>query len=134
MVGVLNAVEWPRCQLSPLEGLRLLPRLLRVSGAALPRVAKVASVWKRHDPRQRHWHLGPIGVLPQMQGRGIGSRLLEHFCAMADDRRDAVYLETDRAENVPLYERFGFAVTASEPLLSVPNWFMWRAARDTETR
>ncbi len=31
------------------------------------------------------------------------------------------YLETDRAENVTFYERFGFEVTAQDEILGVPN-------------
>jgi hypothetical protein len=36
------------------------------------------------------------------------------------------YLETDKPENVTLYERFGFKVTGEAKVFGVPNWFMWR--------
>ena len=26
--------------------------------------------WARHDPLDQHWHLGPVGVLPSLQGKG----------------------------------------------------------------
>ncbi len=82
--------------------------------------------WSKHHPEEPHWHLGPIAIVPEMQGQGIGSQLLEHFCKQVDQAGQAAYLETDRPENVPLYERFGFSVTGETILLGVRNWFMWR--------
>jgi predicted N-acetyltransferase YhbS len=90
---------------------------------------QLQSTWANHDPRQPHWHLGPIGVLPQLQWQGIGSRLLLKCCEIIDQRKEAAYLETDRPENVPLYGRFGFVVTDEEQILGVTNWFMWRSPR-----
>jgi hypothetical protein len=36
------------------------------------------------------------------------------------------WLETDKAENVRLYERFGYVVVEQTDVLGVPNWFMRR--------
>ncbi|HEY86448.1 MAG TPA: GNAT family N-acetyltransferase [Dehalococcoidia bacterium] len=83
-------------------------------------------VWSKHHPRKFHWHLGPIAVVPEVQERGIGSQLLEYFCRHVDQAGQAAYLETDRPENVPLYERFRFSVIEEAPVLGVRNWFMWR--------
>ena len=33
--------------------------------------------WARHDPPDQHWHLGPVGVLPAHQGKGIGRKLMK---------------------------------------------------------
>ncbi len=85
--------------------------------------------WSKHHPTEPHWHLGPIAIVPELQGQGIGSQLLEHFCSHVDQAGQAAYLETDRPENVPLYERFGFKVTEEAPVLGVRNWFMWRPPR-----
>jgi ribosomal protein S18 acetylase RimI-like enzyme len=127
IAGALNMTEWPRCQLSPLEKLRLLPLMLRLPWGVMSRSFQLQSAWGKHDPQQRHWHLGPLGVLPQLQRLGIGSRMLEKCCEIVDQKKDAAYLETDRPENVPFYERFGFAVIAEEQILGVRNWFMWRS-------
>jgi predicted N-acetyltransferase YhbS len=40
--------------------------------------------WARHDPLDQHWHLGPIGVLPSHQEKGIGTKLLSRFCQEVD--------------------------------------------------
>jgi GNAT superfamily N-acetyltransferase len=43
--------------------------------------------WANHDPRERHWHLGPIGVHPEHQGQGIGKAMLGPFLKMVDAQR-----------------------------------------------
>ncbi len=136
IVGALNMVEWPHCQLSPLETLKILPRMfLILKGAAfrgaMGRAKKLQSVWAEKDPKKPHWHLGPIGVLPEMQRKGIGSQMLKRACEFVDQKLGAAYLETDRSENLPLYERFGFSTIAEADILGAHNWFMWRSARET---
>ena len=59
IVGALNMVEWPHCQLSPLETLKILPRMfLILKGAALRgamgRAKKMQSVWTENDPKKPH--------------------------------------------------------------------------------
>jgi hypothetical protein len=44
-------------------------------------------------------------------------------------RRLTGWLETDKAENVRLYERFGYVVEEEAEVLGVPNWFMRRPGR-----
>ena len=82
----------------------------------------------KHDPKQPHWHLDPLGVLPERQGQGIESRLLQYFCERVDQCGVPAYLETDKPENVRLYERFSFSVTGEAPVYGVPTWLMWRSS------
>ncbi|RPE14211.1 N-acetyltransferase [Chitinophaga lutea] len=126
MAGVMNYYEPGCCQISPLKTLGMLPGLLGVLGTRLPRVLKWKANWGRHDPALRHYHFGPLAVLPAMQGRGIGAALLTHFCKVADGQQTPAYLETDKKENVRLYERFGFRVVEEDTLFNVQNWFMVR--------
>ena len=126
IVGVMRMVEAPRCYPSPVQRLIQMSLMLTTLRGRLPRVLEWLSIWAKHDPRQPHWHLGPLGVLPERQGQGIGSRLLESFCEHLDQLQAAGYLETDRPENVRLYERFGFSVTGEAPVYGARSWFMWR--------
>ncbi len=128
IVGALNAVEWPRCQLGAGEKLRTAPGMIRAMGSGLPRAFKLMGVWARRDPRERHWHLGPIGVHPELQGQGIGKAMLGSFLGLVDEQGSAAYLETDRDRNVTLYAQFGFNVIGQEDILGATNWFMWREA------
>ena len=84
--------------------------------------------WAKRDPAEPHAHLGPLAVDAHLQGRGIGSRILAEHCGRLDAQATLGYLETDKPENVRLYERFGFLVVAEAPVLGVPNWFMRREA------
>ena len=54
--------------------------------------------------------------------------LLTAYCRRLDEGGLLAYLETDKAENVRLYERFGFAVTGEADVIGVKNWFMTREA------
>ena len=51
------------------------------------------------------------------------------FVEKLDQRGDYAYLETDRAENVPFYRRFGFELLSESDLLGAHNWFMDRRPR-----
>jgi ribosomal protein S18 acetylase RimI-like enzyme len=86
--------------------------------------------WARRDPKEQHWHLGPIGVLPTHRKSGIGTRLMERFCAEADNCAAFAYLETDLDENVRFYEKFGFSVIARSDIFQVENRYMVREARE----
>jgi ribosomal protein S18 acetylase RimI-like enzyme len=129
IVGVMRMVEWPKCQMSLLRGLKHMTAMLNALGPAVLRGAKLRRVWSQHDPKESHWHLDPLGVIPELQGKGIGSKLLLYFCAEVDAKAQAAYLETDRQENVRLYERYGFSVVGEAKIIGVHNWFMWRNPR-----
>ena len=85
--------------------------------------------WDRHDPKDQHWHLGPIGVLPAHQGVGVGSMLMERFCSEVDACRADAYLETDKDENVEFYKKFGFKIISEPVILGVKNRYMLRLSR-----
>jgi len=127
LVGVAGSAEPGRCQPSLREGVRLAPAMVMAGGAA-PRIARWFSAWGKYDPDRAHSHLGPVAVDLDLQGRGIGSLLLTAYCRRLDEAGVLSYLETDKTENVRLYERFGFVVTAEADVIGVKNWFMTRQA------
>jgi ribosomal protein S18 acetylase RimI-like enzyme len=126
IVGVIRWVESPRCQLRLAQKLAMAPTAIAAFGHNLPKAMTWVTAWSMRDPSDPHVHLGPIGVAPDLQGRGIGSQMLAAYCEQLDLAGDAGYLETDKSENVRLYERFGFEVQHQAFVLGVPNWFMWR--------
>jgi GNAT superfamily N-acetyltransferase len=132
MIGLMNYYLAGHCQIGALKTVRLLPRLALLLGPKLFRVLKWKRAWGRHDPRQPHLHFGPLAVLAPYQGQGVGSALLHRFCQIADAQQLGSYLETDKEENVVLYQKFGFRVVSTDTLLGVKNWFMWRDARQLE--
>ncbi|MBM4444657.1 MAG: GNAT family N-acetyltransferase [Chloroflexi bacterium] len=128
IVGVMRVVEWPRCQVSPRQGLAMLPALIGVVRWDWLRWLICRYVWWRHDPRRPHLHIDPLTVDTELQGRGIGSQLLRRFCELADGTSLPGYLETDTPDNVRLYQRFGFEVTGKATIMGRTDWFMWRPA------
>jgi GNAT superfamily N-acetyltransferase len=127
IAGVIRWVESPRCQLRLREKLAMAPTAITAFGRHLPKALTWVAAWSKHDPGEPHVHLGPIGVTPELQGCGIGSQMLSVYCEGLDVAGNPGYLETDKPENVRLYERFGFEVQDEAELLGLPNWFMWRA-------
>jgi len=125
LVGVAATADPGHCQPSTRERLRLAPTFL-MAGRAAPRLGRWMSAWAKFDPARPHSHLGPVAVDPDLQGRGIGSMLLTDYCQRLDQTRMLSYLETDKPENVRLYERFGYEVTAEAKVISVTSWFMTR--------
>ena len=85
--------------------------------------------WEKHEPGEQHWHLGPVGVLPTHQGKGVGSILMERFCREVDACMAKAYLETDLEKNVRFYEKFGFEVVAESEIFGVKNRYMLRNSK-----
>lgn len=125
LVGVAASADPGHCQPSWRARLRLAPSFLMV-GRAAPRLIRWVTAWARQDPQREHSHLGPVGVDRDLQGRGIGSKLLADYCGRMDQAGMLSYLETDKPENVRLYRRFGYEVIAEAPVLGVTSWFMTR--------
>lgn len=128
---VLAVLGWAPphgCQPNTAERLRFVPELLRLGVRPARALLRWTSAWADRDPAEAHVHVGPFAVDAPLQGRGIGSMLLREHCRRLDVMHDVAYLETDGADNVRLYQRFGYVVVAEACVLGVPNWFMRRRA------
>jgi ribosomal protein S18 acetylase RimI-like enzyme len=130
LIGVAVTARPRRCQPTPVEKLSILPAILFKSPTGTTaRMMQWTGEWARLDPHEAHWHLGPIAVDPAAQGQGVGGAMLRAVCTLVEDDAELAYLETDKHENVRIYERFGFTVTAESDVLGLPNWFMSRRRR-----
>lgn len=94
-----------------LEFLRSVVPLVASFGSNLPRGLRVQDGIDAHRPKGPFWYLHYVGVRPAHQGKGHGGRIIRAQTAIADAERLPCWLETATAENVPLYERLGFATT-----------------------
>lgn len=128
LVGVAGVAPPGTCRPGAWRRLGMFPYLLARGPYVAGRVAGWSSVWARSDLDEPHSHLGPFAVRPELQGRGIGSRLLEAYTGGLDREGAVGYLETDRERNVGLYERFGFEVVGTEEVLGERCWYMRRPA------
>lgn len=116
--------------LSPVSELRALPTLLFATGLArFGRLMAVRKDMDAHHPMDRpHAYLWFLGVRPEAQGRGVGSRLLAVGTRRLDAAGQPAYLETQTERNLGLYRRYGFEVISEHKARpDAPTlWSMWR--------
>ena len=93
----------------------------------LDRLSAISEQMDAHHPVEPHWYLLAIGVSPDRQGGRLGSALLAHTLAIADDTGAPAYLEATSPRSRALYERHGFVASAAfEAPGGPPLWPMWR--------
>jgi ribosomal protein S18 acetylase RimI-like enzyme len=110
--------------------LRALPMLLNATGLGrFSRLLALREAMDKHHPVDRaHDYLWFLGVRPDCQGAGIGSRLIKAHTDRLDLDGRPGFLETATPRNVPLYQRHGFQIIHEYrpgdggPLI----WAMWR--------
>ena len=115
----------------PHKELMALPMLLGLTGwSRFWRLLQLREAMDRRHPMDRpHAYLWFLGVTPEAQGHGVGSRLLKAKTDQLDAAGRPAVLETATTRNVALYRRHGFEVVAEyRPSPTGPlNWAMWRA-------
>jgi len=129
IVGLTGTAPPGTCQPTAKQRLLLVPDLIALGPRTATRVGSWMSTWAKHDPDEPHVHLGPLAVDAHLQGKGIGSLIMEEHCRRLDAAHQVGYLETDKPENVRFYERVGYEVIGEGRVIGVPNWFMRREPR-----
>lgn len=81
-----------------------------VFGSRVPRAAKLGAAMERRHLREPHYYVRDIGVLPDMQGKGIGGALMRPTLDRCDQEGLPAYLEASSERSAALYERLGFQV------------------------
>jgi N-acetylglutamate synthase-like GNAT family acetyltransferase len=123
---------WTTCDLTgaalslPPGSWRVPLRVTLLEGSAfgvhLSRAARLGAAMERHHLRERHYYVRDVGVLPNMQGNGLGNALMRPTLDRCDRQGLPAYLEASSERNAALYERLGFQlinelrVTGSPPL------------------
>lgn len=73
---------------------------------ALTRESKI----KNLQPKGLMYYLWFIGVDPQHQNAGAGTKLLNEVIEDAKIHKRSIYLETSTLKNIPWYKKFGFDI------------------------
>ncbi|HZT94008.1 MAG TPA: GNAT family N-acetyltransferase [Gaiellaceae bacterium] len=88
--------------------LRMVPRYLRLFPRQFFSASRSLNKLARLHPREPHWYLFAVGVVPEATGQGRGSALLEPVLERCDAERLPAYLEASSEDNARLYARLGF--------------------------
>lgn len=137
--GGAAAIWMPSESLGPnplIKEIQALPMLLALTGwSRFYRLLQLREVMDKHHPLDRpHEYLWFLGVTPEAQGHGVGSRLLKSHLDHLDAIGRPAFLETATEPNLRLYGRHGFQVIAEyRPGGDGPvNWAMWRDPQAAE--
>ena len=91
--------------------LRNLSFLFRIGIKSTIRILKMNKLTYSQYPKNRSYsHLHLIGVLPEAQGKGLASSLMNPILAEKKANKIPVYLETANQKNVEIYKRKGFNI------------------------
>jgi GNAT superfamily N-acetyltransferase len=95
----------------------------RAFGAGLGRAAALGAAMEwRHarEVRGPHYYVRDVGVLPEMQGRGLGNALMAPTLERCDREGLPAYLEASSERSAALYERLGFEHLSELSVLGSP--------------
>jgi GNAT superfamily N-acetyltransferase len=84
----------------------------------------VKKACESHDLDISHSHVGAVAVLPEFQGKGVGSMLLEDYFSRMDG--GVSFLETFTEFNARFYGNRGYRLVAADFVLGVKGYWMKR--------
>jgi GNAT superfamily N-acetyltransferase len=129
----LGAAIWRRPGGYPEQlrhSLPMVPRYISLFPRDFVRASRaMGKLWEVH-PREPHWYLYAVGVVPEATGQGRGSALLEPALQRCDAEGLPAYLEASSEDNARLYARLGFERRDEVEMLDgVSVRPMWREPR-----
>jgi len=84
-------------------------------------------VERQHPKKPPHFYIAVLGVSPEAQGQGLGSRLMKPVLDLCDADGVPAYLESSKESNIAFYSRHGFRVSGEIRLPRGPTMYpMWR--------
>lgn len=89
---------------------------------------KYAMNLKKEFTDNYDWYLFNLSVKKDAQGKGLASKLMKPMLQFCDNEKMVAYLETNKAENVGLYNHYGFELKKEEliPKTTVMHYAMVR--------
>jgi ribosomal protein S18 acetylase RimI-like enzyme len=91
----------------------------------------VDAMHKRCAPMP-HYYLFLTGVDPKQQRQGVSTALLSAMLRRIDAEKLPVFLETQSAGNVEIYEKLGFVVVEKRAFPVTANVFNWGMLREPQ--
>lgn len=81
---------------------------LRAFGTRLALAGRVHRVMQERHLREPHFYVRTVGVRTALQGRGVGSALMQPTLERADSAGLSTYIEASSERSAALYARLGF--------------------------
>jgi predicted N-acetyltransferase YhbS len=78
---------------------------------------------KLNDLKIPHTHVGPFAVLPEYQGRGIGSKLFENYLSRLEGTS---YFETFAPNTARFYRKRGHTLIKTDEALGIKGYWLRR--------
>ncbi len=114
----------------PTDFLKLAPAIPFSLGVSSWSVLEFLVRMDARRPPEDHWYLSTLGVTPQRQHQGIGSRLMQPVLDKCDGENLPAYLESSKERNVSFYRSHGFEVVDELTARKGPTvWLMYREPR-----
>jgi len=126
---------------SPLETGVSIWRMFRLGAVSAPWKFGISASWRMYKvldqsesyhiksmKDQHHWSLYTVGVDPQFQSKGIGTKLIQPILDLADKDQLPCYLDTSNERSIEFFKRNGFEVCEDErnPVYGPRFWTMIR--------
>ncbi len=93
----------------------------------LERFGILGEVMQEHHPHEPHWYLNVVSTMPEHQGQGLGTTVLQPVLEACDADGVPAYLESTNPRNRTLYLRQGFVAMNEVHLPDGPPMLrMWR--------
>jgi len=108
-------------------------RLAAATGPDLPRFRDLDTQMEALHPTDPQWHLLFLAVRRPWQGRGLGSRLLDHTHEWLDRNGYTAYLEATGDANEKLYQRHGYQLMTPPAIRLTPSLHLRRMWRPIQT-
>lgn len=128
--GALLSAPPGHAKMSIGDVVRILPGWTKAIGwRELRRTHRGVQSFEKVHPREPHYYVPFAGVVPESQGRGLGTALMRPILEKCDGERVPGYLEATNTGSRRCWERAGFHTRAEERLPGggPPFWTMWRA-------
>jgi len=100
------------------------------SSDELERLGILGAVMMANHPHEEHWYLNVVSTVPERQGQGLGTAVLQPILDRCDADGTRAYLESTNPRNLTLYRRNGFVAAGEILLEGGPSLTqMWRDPR-----
>lgn len=92
------------------------------------RLGAYSQMKEAHKPKQPHFYLNTLGVMPKSQGQGVGKALIAELHRMSEESSQSfnVELDTENEQNLNFYQKLGYSVSTVTNLDEVNIWFLFR--------